>query len=61
MKVREILDIKNSKMGNMEKARLIANMFRARSKRNNPSDGETPSGWNAAPYPGSQTDHTGRG
>lgn len=59
MKVADLIAIKDSKVNNREKGLLIARMMKATSKRNNPQDGETPSGWNAAPYPGGQTDKTG--
>lgn len=55
MKVRDVLDIQNNKMPNMEKGVLIARLLRARARRNNPMDTETPTGWNASPYPGSLT------
>lgn len=59
MKVEDLLSaVKDSRVNNREKALLIARMQRTRAKRNNPTDTEIPSGWNAAPYPGSQTDHT---
>lgn len=58
MKVRDVLDVQNNKMPNMEKGVLITRLLKARARRNNPQDCETPSGWNAGPYPGSQTDHT---
>jgi hypothetical protein len=58
MKVEELLAVKDSKVNNREKAMLIANMQRVKAKKANPTDTETPSGWNAAPFPGSQTDHT---
>lgn len=59
MKVADLLAIRDSKTNNHEKALLIARMQRARAKRHNPTDTEDPSGWNASPYPGSQTDRTG--
>lgn len=58
MRVRDILDIQNNKMPNREKGVLITKLLRARARRYNPTDTETPTGWNAGPYPGSQTDHT---
>ena len=59
MKVADLLAIKDSGVNNREKGLLIARMMRTQSKRNNPADDQIPSGWNAAPYPGSQTDKTG--
>jgi hypothetical protein len=59
MRVQELLALKDSKINNREKAALIAGMQRAKAKKANPSDTETPTGWNASPYPGSQTDSTG--
>jgi len=59
MKVGELLDIKNSNVNNREKALLIARMQRRSAKRANPQDTDIPSGWNAGPFPGSQTDRTG--
>lgn len=53
MLVRDIIDIRNAKSGNMEKAKMIATMLKARARRFNPTDTETPTGWNASPYPGS--------
>ncbi len=58
MTVSELLDIKNSKIGNREKGLMIAKMAKACAKRHNPIDTDIPSGWNAGPFPGSQTDHT---
>lgn len=58
MKVRDILDIMNNRMPNMEKAVLITRLLKARARSNNPKDTEDPQGWNAGPYPGTQTDHT---
>lgn len=58
MKVRDILDVQNVKMGNLEKATLITRLLKARARGNNPKDSEDPQGWNAGPYPGTQTDHT---
>lgn len=58
MKVEELLAIKASKIGNREKAMLIARGQKSSAKRNNPTDTEIPSGWDAGPFPGSQTDHT---
>lgn len=58
MKVRDVLDIQNNNMPNMEKAVLITRLLKARGRRNNPKDTEDPQGWNAGPYPGTQTDHT---
>lgn len=49
MKVRELLNIKDSNIPNSQKAKMIVNMLKARSRRNNPQDGETPLGWNAGP------------
>ncbi len=58
MRVRDILDIQNNKMPNYEKGVLITRLLKARARRHNPMDTEMPTGWNAGPYPGSQTDHT---
>lgn len=59
MKVDELLAIKDSKINNREKAMMIAKMQRVKAKKANPMDTELPSGWNASPFPGSQTDRTG--
>ena len=53
MEVRDIIEIRNTRTGNREKALMIAKLLKARARRNNPTDTETPSGWNASPYPGS--------
>lgn len=58
MRVEDLIAIKDSKIAGHEKAMLIAKMMRAKAKRANPEDPDTPSGWNASPFPGSQTDHT---
>lgn len=58
MRVEELIAVKDSKTNNREKALLIARMQRTKAKRANPTDEFTPSGWNASPFPGSQTDHT---
>lgn len=59
MKVEDLLAIKDSKINNREKADLITKMMRVKAKKANPMDADLPSGWNASPFPGSQTDHTG--
>jgi uncharacterized protein YbdZ (MbtH family) len=59
MKVSELMDIKNSRIDNRQKGLLIARMARQNAKKANPTDTEIPSGWNASPFPGSQTDRTG--
>lgn len=59
MKVEDLLAIKDSKINNREKGALIAKMARVKSKKANPMDADLPSGWNASPFPGSQTDKTG--
>lgn len=59
MKVEELLAIKDSKINNHEKATLIAKMQSIKARKANPEDPDTPTGWNASPYPGSQTDSTG--
>jgi hypothetical protein len=55
MVVRDILDITNKRMSNVEKGLLITRMLKAKARRFNPTDTETPNGWNASPYPGSLT------
>lgn len=55
MKLRDIIDVQNTKMGNLAKGTLLIRMLKARARRNNPTDTETPTGWNASPYPGSLT------
>jgi hypothetical protein len=59
MKVRDILDIQNNKMPNSEKAGWIVRMLKARSRRNNPTDTEIPTGWNASPYGGTSATRAG--
>lgn len=61
MTVEELLAIKDSKVNNREKAMLIARMQRVRAKKSNPTDTETPSGWDASPYVGSTANMGSRG
>ncbi len=61
MRVRDILDVQNNKMPNMEKATLLTKLLKARARRYNPKDTEDPQGWNAGPYPGSVTSSMSRG
>jgi hypothetical protein len=58
MRVADLLAVKDSRIGNREKAMLIARMQKARAKRGNPQDAETPSGWNSTPFAAGATDHT---
>jgi hypothetical protein len=58
MRVEDLLAIKDSKVNNREKALMIAKMLRVKAKKQNPMDTDLPTGWNASPFPGSQTDHT---
>lgn len=59
MKVRDVLDIQNKKMNNHEKGLLLTRMLKARARRNNPTDTEIPSGWNAGPYQGGDQGRAG--
>lgn len=57
MTVKELLSIKNSRVSNRDKALLITRMQKLIAKRNNPQQGEIPTGWNASPFQGSRPNH----
>lgn len=59
MLVRDILDVQNNNMANMDKAKLITKMLKARAKRHNPKDADTPIGWCSSPYGGSPFSRAG--